>query len=93
MRERFGRNRVNRAYLKKSCTKIPGVRSVYPSQTNLLLFEVDEPEKIYKSLWEKGVAIREPGSDKGVLRVSVGTIGECELFIDKLTEILQGAGS
>ena len=93
MRQRVELIRGNRTYLKESLVKIPGVRSVYPSQTNFVLFKVDEPERIYKSLWEKGVAIREPGSDKGVLRVSVGTIGECKLFINKLTQVLQEAGS
>ena len=92
MRQRVELIRVNRAYLKKSLTKIPGVRSVYPSQTNFVLFlKLMNLKKSIKVFGKKGVAIREPGSDKGVLRVSVGTIGECELFIDKLTEVLQGS--
>ena len=89
MRQRVELIRGNRTYLKESLAKIPGVRSVYPSQTNFVLSKVDEPERIYKSLWEKGVAIREPGSDTRVLRVSVGTIGECKLFINQLTWVLQ----
>ena len=89
MRQRVQLVIQTRRLLQTELQKLAGVRTVYPSETNFVLFSVDNPEAVYQTLWKKGVAIREPGSDKGVLRVSVGTIEECQTFIEKLRQVLK----
>lgn len=79
----------NRAYLRGELKKMPEVEAVYPSETNFLLFKVSDTEDVYRALWEKGIAVREPGSDKDVLRVSVGSMDECRAFVEKLSMILK----
>lgn len=79
----------NRAYLRGELKKMPEVEAVYPSETNFLLFKVSDTEDVYRALWEKSIAVREPGSDKDVLRVSVGSMDECRAFVEKLSMILK----
>ena len=91
MRQRVEVIKRNRDYLTGELKRLKGVRNVYPSETNFLLFEVDNASLIFQKLWTKGIALRKPGDADNTLRVSVGTIDECRAFIFKLTGLLKEA--
>lgn len=64
----------------------------YPSDANFILFRADNAEKIYKSLLEEGVLIRNmTAAAKNCLRVTVGTPKENSIFLKKLKQV-SGAG-
>lgn len=63
----------------------------YPSQANLILFEVEEPEKVFNGLVERGVLIRNVTSYpmlSNALRVSIGTGKENDRFLEALEATL-----
>ncbi len=72
-----------RAYLFAELQKLPGLE-IYPSQTNFLLFRVDNAERLFDALLAEGILVRRqdhlPGLS-GCLRVSVGTPEENRVFI------------
>lgn len=73
-----------RDYLFAELQKLSGV-SVYPSQTNFLLFRVGNAEAFFDALLAEGVLVRRqdhlPGLS-GCLRVSVGTPEENHTFLE-----------
>ncbi len=72
-----------RAFLLAELQKLPKL-TVYPSQTNFLLFHVGDAEAFFFSLLDAGVLVRRqdhlPGLE-GCLRVSVGTPEENRAFV------------
>lgn len=73
-----------REYLEKEMAAL-GCR-VYPSQSNFIYFDTGkDPAWIQEQLMEKGIRI---GAFE-MSRVSVGTMEECQLFLQYLKEILE----
>ncbi len=72
-----------RAFLLTELQQLPNL-TVYPSQTNFLLFRVGDAKAFFFSLLEAGVLVRRqdhlPGLE-GCLRVSVGTPEENRIFV------------
>jgi len=72
-----------RGFLLSELRKLPNL-AVYPSQTNFLLFHVDDAEAFFFSLLDAGVLVRRqdhlPGLS-GCLRVSVGAPEENRAFV------------
>lgn len=66
--------------------------TVYPSQTNFILFRVTvSAQEVYERMLRKGVIIRHMGSfglDE-YLRVSVGTEAENERFLEALARVME----
>ncbi len=80
---------LERENLISELKKISFVKNVYPSQTNYILFKVEEPKAIYNYLAAKGIIIRDRSSQiEGCLRVSVGTKEENIKFIETLAGAL-----
>ncbi|MFD2890669.1 histidinol-phosphate transaminase [Flavobacterium chuncheonense] len=78
----FERNRV-----AKVLTEIPFVLDVYPSDTNFILFKVDDAIKRYNQLLNKGIVIRNRTNEpqcNNCLRITIGTSGENEKVISIL---------
>ena len=64
---------------------------VYPSKANFVLFEVDDPERVWKELLERDVLIRNYAGTKGLedcLRVTAGLPEEMDAFLTALKEVL-----
>lgn len=62
----------------------------YPSDANFVLFEVDDPERVWKELLDRGVLVRNyPGNDRlsRCLRVTAGLPEETDAFLDALGEV------
>jgi len=66
----------------------PLSRRIYPSQTNFILADFDQPSgELYEKLLDRGVIVRPiPGLSQS-LRVSVGTRAENEKFLAALAEV------
>ncbi len=68
----------------------PGVE-VFTSHANFILLRVNNAERIFRQLLEKGILVRIFGSPdrlKNCLRVTIGTRKENESFLKALSEIL-----
>jgi histidinol-phosphate aminotransferase len=68
-----------RQWLKRQLGEIPGVKKIFPSQTNFLLVQVDDASRTYTGLLERGVVVRDRSKLRGCescLRVTVGTEAE-----------------
>ena len=82
---------AERAKLLEQLPKIAGVRRVFPTDTNFILFRVDEPDTVYRTLTERGVIVRnQHGKIPGALRISVGTPAENTLVLQHLEACLRG---
>lgn len=76
-----------RRRLFKEMAKINGIRP-YPSEANFILFSVNDPEKAYASLLNKGILVRNMGNAvRGCLRVTVGKPVENTAFLRAMKEI------
>jgi histidinol-phosphate aminotransferase len=70
--------------LQKEMETIRGVLS-FPSEANFILFKVKHPDRVYTSLLNRGVLVRNlHGGIKGCLRVTVGAPEENTLFLKAL---------
>lgn len=66
-----------------------GVLTIYPSDANFLLIEVENPDFIYNELVKRQVIVRNRNKQiKGTLRISIGTPEENTRFLSSLNEIL-----
>jgi len=63
----------------------------YPSDANFVLFEVDDPERVWKELLDRGVLVRNyPGNERldRCLRVTAGLPDETDAFLHALNEVV-----
>ncbi len=78
---------VNRAVLKNDLQKISFVKKIYHSDTNFLLVKVDDANKRYEQLLEKGIVVRNRSNEplcENCLRFTIGTKKETEILINTL---------
>ncbi len=76
-----------RKKLKKALKSIELVQKVYPSDANFLLVKVDDANKRYQQLVEKGIVVRNRTNQplcENCLRFTVGTIDENEKLVESL---------
>jgi histidinol-phosphate aminotransferase len=78
-----------RHWLESQLKEIAFIQKIYPSDTNFILFRVEDANVLYKFLLSKKVIVRNRDKApllKGCLRVSVGTAVENTKFIEALKE-------
>lgn len=79
-----------RERLFNELSKIKGI-TPYPSESNFILFRIEDPDKVYIALLKKGVLVRNmKGIVNGCLRVTVGTPKENTIFLTALKKIMRG---
>jgi histidinol-phosphate aminotransferase len=69
-----------------------GVKRVYPSEANFILFKCENASGIYRKLFEQGIVIRDRSKVNGLedcLRVSIGTAEENQRFLSALEILLR----
>lgn len=79
----------NREVLIKGIKNL-GIRTV-PSDANFVLFEVENPNKVFNALLQNGVLVRNVSNYPNLgkyLRVSVGTEEEVRLFLEALKKAI-----
>lgn len=78
-----------RARMLDELAAIEGV-TVYPSESNYILFKVDQAGAVWDKLFDRGILIRDFSRAKyleNCLRVSIGTPEENDAFLNALREI------
>jgi histidinol-phosphate aminotransferase len=79
-----------RKKLVESLSLLPIVKKVYPSDTNFILVEVDDANKLYETLVEAKVITRNRNSVvRNCLRITVGSEEENKKLIKSLPKSLQ----
>ncbi len=81
---------LERDRVYKALKLIDGVE-VYPSDANFILFRVNDADRVFGGLIERGVLIRNfnsPGRLKNCLRVTIGTPEENDAFLTALGGVL-----
>ncbi len=86
MKDSVNKIKENRKYLYGAMQQLNGIDPL-ASSANFILFETENPKKIYESLLKKGILIRY-FEGKNYLRTTVGTYEECVRLIDALKEII-----
>lgn len=87
MRQHVAELNANRDWLAAQLQQIPCVRQVFPSETNYLLARFTDSPVVFKTLWDKGIILRDQNKNRGLagcLRISIGTRDECERLIAAL---------
>lgn len=78
-----------RHWLENQLKEVDYIQKVYASDTNFILFKVEDANELYRYLLSKKVIVRNRDKApllKGCLRVSVGTAGENTKFIEAIKE-------
>ena len=91
IRERVGLIRDERERVFGALRKIDGV-CPYPSHANFILFEVDNPGRVFDGLIERGILIRNVTGYpllENALRVSIGTAEDNTRFLNALEQTLK----
>lgn len=79
-----------REYLEKELSKMSFLKEIFPSDANFILARVDDANKRYEQLLQKGIVVRNRSSQllcENTLRFTVGTAEENERLIKDLKEI------
>jgi histidinol-phosphate aminotransferase len=79
-----------RDYLKNELPKLSFVEKIYPTDANFVLVKVDDANRLYKQLADKGVIVRNRNSVSlcaGCLRITVGTDEENRILIETLQSL------
>ena len=87
MREHVAQLNDNRSWLLAELGQLACVEQVFPSETNYVLARFTESPKVFKTLWDQGIILRDQNKNPGLsgcLRISIGTHEECERVIAAL---------
>lgn len=79
-----------RDFLIKELSKIKFISKIYPSDANFVLIKVDDANKRYKELLEKGIVARNRTTQTGcknTLRISIGTALENKKILEIFTQM------
>ena len=90
LRRRIEHLKEQRSVLFQGLTEIRGV-DAYPSHGNFILFEVDDPGRVFDALAQRGILVRDVSAYpmlSRALRVTIGTDEENEAFLEALGRIM-----
>jgi histidinol-phosphate aminotransferase len=77
-----------RARVHQALTQFSFVRQVEPSQTNFILFQVDDADAVMQHCQQGGILIRNQSAQLGLsncLRVTIGAPAENDAFLEQLS--------
>ena len=81
-----------RERMLQELAKVPGT-TVYPSDSNYILFKIEGADKVWETLYARGILVRDFSHApmlENCLRVSIGTEEENDEFLAALREIATG---
>ncbi|WP_267371555.1 MULTISPECIES: histidinol-phosphate transaminase [unclassified Pantoea] len=87
MREHVAQLNASRGWLLEALAQLSCVEQVFPSETNYVLARFTDSPKVFKTLWDQGIILRDQNKNPGLsgcLRISIGTREECERVIAAL---------
>jgi histidinol-phosphate aminotransferase len=77
--------------VKKELQQLPGVKKIFPSDTNFLLLEIKNATKIYRQLIRRGIVVRNRSGMlhcTSCLRITIGTPEENDLLLRELQSLV-----
>lgn len=80
----------NRLFLETELAKISFIKTVFPSDANFILIAVDDADKRYDQLIQKGIVVRNRSNQQNCencLRITVGTAEENKKLIDIMNRL------
>ncbi|MBV4412051.1 histidinol-phosphate transaminase [Enterobacteriaceae bacterium YMB-R22] len=89
MRARVAETIENRRLLVDGLKAINDVEQVFTSETNYVLARFVDSGRLFKSLWDRGIILRDQSKQtslSGCLRITVGTRAECLRVLDALRD-------
>lgn len=92
MRTHVANTLHNRALLADGLRRNPLCREVYTGEGNWLTVRFVDGEKVFKSLWDQGIILRNQGKQPGMqncLRISIGTEAECRRTLNAIDALYQ----
>ena len=95
MREHVKEVLATREKLIRELGQCSCVEEVFPSETNYVLARFTDSGQVFKSLWDRGIILRDQNKQPGLsgcLRITIGTREECDRVISALQK-LPGASS
>ncbi len=82
-----------RSRLQQALGRVPGVKKVYPSDSNFLLIEVGDADRVYIAMSRRGIIVRNRSIHvPNCLRVTVGTAVQNDLLLKTLGAVLIEGG-
>ncbi|ABJ90543.1 histidinol-phosphate transaminase [Buchnera aphidicola] len=78
----------NKKFLIDQLKKISYIKNIFHSEANFILIKFAESKTIFKYLISKGIIVRDQSHNLGLkncLRISIGTIHECQELINVLS--------
>lgn len=87
MRERVAQILNERQYLVDALRTIDCVEQVFDSETNYVLVRIKASSRVFKSLWDQGIILRDQNKQPSLsncLRITIGTREESQRVIDAL---------
>ena len=82
---------MERKSLIEALQALPLVKKIYPTDANFVLVKVDDANKIYKQLVDKGIIVRNRNTVtlcEGCLRITVGTPSENKQLLTALQQMV-----
>lgn len=89
MRARVNEIVANRRHLMDGLAALSSVEQVFASKTNYVLARLNDSSRLFKSLWDQGIILRDQNKQpslSGCLRITVGTRAECQRVLDALRD-------
>ncbi|THA08936.1 histidinol-phosphate transaminase [Rodentibacter pneumotropicus] len=77
----------NRADLQKKLENLPLVEQVYPSEANYFLVKFNDGQKVFRTLWEQGIILRDQHNAlnlQNCIRITVGTKAENDKVLEAM---------
>ncbi|MDC9612968.1 histidinol-phosphate transaminase [Xenorhabdus khoisanae] len=90
MKNRVAEIVSNRIYLQQELSQLALVENVFPSETNYILVKFTDAEIVFKTLWDKGIILRDQRKQPGLencLRITIGNRGECEQVVNAINAL------
>ena len=80
--ERLNETLSERERLARELPKSPFVKTIYPSDANFFLLEIDNDEALFAELSKRNIKIRDYRSSTGKVRLSIGSPSENTLALE-----------
>ncbi|MDR2016794.1 MAG: histidinol-phosphate transaminase [Burkholderiales bacterium] len=80
----------NRRWLQQALSQCPCVNRVFPSESNWLLVRFTDAERVFRTLGEQGIVVRDQSRQPGLadcFRITIGTREECERVAQALGKL------
>lgn len=90
MRRHVAELNSTREWLLQQLQASPLTEQVYPSHANYLLAKFTDSPRVFRTLWDQGIILRDQNKNPGLagcLRISIGTRQECETLITALNNL------